>query len=379
MTEHTTDQPAAAEATLPAPVQISSGRKLLFLLVICAIGYLGLECAVRVRDMFPPRRAGFFDNQRSPLRRTPDAVVPFRIFGVRPYTTDGMITSRHGDKFPLRKPDGVFRIVCLGGSTTECRDSGVRYPEELQRVLRQRLGRDTIEVINLGNSAYATPHLLIHMELDVLSWDADLVIVMENINDLLVNYFPGFKPDYTNAYGDPYFSLPDFARHFNIVSALMQYSQVYWILLDRYDKLNFDGRYTMHRESWGDRPLPARDTYKRNLRSIARLAAADGVGVLFSSQPLDPREEFFDRHNRWKPYNWKVRYPLHAEFLQQHASYNQAMREAAEESGALFIDSAAALCDRPEFFVDHVHYSDDGVRALVRGFADFLIERGVLK
>lgn len=379
MTESTTASGAAADGAPSPPAPISSGRKLLFMLIICGLGYLGLECAVRVRDMFAPRHAGFFDNQRSPLRRTPDAVVPFRIFGVRPYTTEGMITSRHGDTFALRKPPGTFRIVCLGGSTTECRDSGVRYPEELQRVLRERLGRDTIEVINLGNSAYATPHLLIHMELDVLSWGADLVIVMENINDLLVNYFPDFKPDYSNAYGDPYFSLPDFAKHFNIVSALMQYSQVYWILLDRYDKLNFDGRYTMHRTTWGDRPLPARDTFKRNLRSIARLAAGEGVRVLFSSQPLDPREEFFDRHNRWKPYNWKVRYPQHAEFLLQHASYNEALREAAQESGALFIDSAAGLRDHPEYFVDHVHYSDDGVRALVRGFADFLIEQGVVK
>ena len=53
------------------------------------------------------------------------------------------------------KPDGVFRIVCFGGSTSENKYAhhleGIHYPGLLQEHLRERTGRDSIEVINLGS------------------------------------------------------------------------------------------------------------------------------------------------------------------------------------------------------------------------------------
>ena len=55
-------------------------------------------------------------------------------------------------------------------------------------------------VISVASSAYATPHSLTLLSLDVLSWDTDLVILSHNINDLQAAYMPGFKPDYSHKY-----------------------------------------------------------------------------------------------------------------------------------------------------------------------------------
>src|SRR6185503_15144799 len=151
------------------------------------------------------------------------------------YQDDGgqrFISSRHGELYPLRKGAGVLRIVAFGGSTTEnidvMKSHGTHYPRELERILRQRMGTDGVEVINVGNSAYATPHALILLSLHVLSWEPDIVILSENVNDLTAAYFPHFVSDYSNKYSHPTFGMPDFSEHDSLTNRLFQHSQLYW-------------------------------------------------------------------------------------------------------------------------------------------------------
>lgn len=357
--------------------KISPGRKTLFVAILLLIALASAELVVRVRDMAVGY--GFFNSRRNKLYNTPDAVIPFRTFGVRPYVKAGVISDRWGREFALPK-SGAFRIVCMGGSTTEeKRDDGFRWPSELERILRERLNRPDIEVMNLGNSAYATPHLLIHLELDVLSWQPDLIIAFENINDLQANWFPDFKPDYSHMFSDPYFNTPDFSKNFTLAAALLQHFQLYWIVKDRIDRFDVAGNYRIRREPWGDKPLPGLPIFERNWRSFAALARSNGIPLVLASQPFHPSEQKFDLHARSKPYNHKIRYPLPAEVAAQHKSYNDVIRRVARDSEALFVDSDAALAANDEFFYDHVHYTTLGARRLAQNFADALIAAGIFK
>lgn len=373
---------SSVKATQRRP-RASLRLKIVFSVLVLAASLLGLECAVRTRDMFVGY--GFFNPSRNKLYNKPDSIIPFRIFGVRPYTQPGMIRGRHADRFPdevyrFEKPAGTFRIVCLGGSTTENKPNRhTHYPRELQKRLRERLGRDSIEVINIGNSAYATPHSLIHLELDVLSWDPDLLILSHNINDLIMNYFPDFKPDYSHGYSDPFFATPDYTRHFTVISVLLQHFQLYWLTLQALDKLDLKGRRTMHRAAWGDKPLPGLEVFRRNLHSFVTLAGANGIPVLLASQPLDPRQEMFDRQHRHKPYNYRIVYPLHEEYIEQHRTYNRTIEEVARRTGCVFLDNDAVLGGNPDYFVDHAHYTLEGVRRLADSFADFLVNNEIIK
>ncbi|ETX06172.1 MAG: hypothetical protein ETSY2_18725 [Candidatus Entotheonella gemina] len=112
------------------------------------------------------------------------------------------IASRYQELYPLEKPSGTFRIVAFGGSTTAnvqaMRSQTPHYPLLLQTQLRRTLARNDIEVINVGNPSYATPHSLILLAFDVLSWQPDLVILSHNINDLTALYWPDFTFDYSN-------------------------------------------------------------------------------------------------------------------------------------------------------------------------------------
>lgn len=355
--------------------------------VFMALITLGLlvciaELAIRTRDAV--KGYGFFNNNRNAVLRPAEMLIPFRMFGVRPNETPGKITSRHGELYPLIKPPGTFRIVCLGGSTTECYNPGsttgvsTDYPIEVQKRLRSRLKRDNIEVINQGHSAYCTTQMLLLLQLDVLNWQPDLVIATENMNDLLVNWFPDFKPDYSNAYGTPYFALPNLDRAPNLLTAIPQQFQLYWLISNKLYALDLGGRKQMRRAAWGDKPLPGEPTFRRNLESMAAICKVHGVKFMLATQADDPREDMFVKHHGVKDYNHLIVYPLHDEFIRQHAHYNDEIRRTAEKCGVPLIDNARTLEGHPEFFIDHVHYNDAGIAFLADRMCDFLIASGVI-
>ena len=90
-----------------------------------------------------------------------------------------------GDPIPLEKPNGEYRIVCLGGSTTYT--SAVRayrksYPDQLQATLRAR-GYPNVRVINAGLPGYTTWETLVLFEFRILDLDPDMIIIYHGVND----------------------------------------------------------------------------------------------------------------------------------------------------------------------------------------------------
>lgn len=91
-----------------------------------------------------------------------------------------------GEEFPVAKPPGEIRILCLGGSTTageEVREVET-YPARLQELLRARNPGTAIRVINGGIPAYDVPGSLRLFELNHERFGADVVTIYHGINDL---------------------------------------------------------------------------------------------------------------------------------------------------------------------------------------------------
>ena len=355
---------------------------LLILSVIIAI--LVLETTIRTYDMV--KGYGFFSGWRNSLSKNIQPVSPFRIFGFELYKNeDGVkyISSRYGELYPIRKPAGTFRIVVFGGSTTEngysYREEGIHYPVILQSKLRESFGTQAIEVINVGNGAFATPHSLILFELDVLSWKPDMIIVSHNINDLQAAYWPNLTFDYSNKYSNKFF-MPDYKSVFTFSNLLFQHSQFYWFIRQRINGMISKKGVALKRMSYGmNPPQLAINIFKRNLRSFIAIAKENGIKVLLGNQPLQPSEEYFVRHMGYISYNSIVTYPLHNEFVHHHEIFNEAIRQVAEETGVLFIDNKSKLGENKEYFIDFVHYTPKGINILASNYAKFIIDKNIIQ
>jgi lysophospholipase L1-like esterase len=96
-----------------------------------------------------------------------------------------------GRAVSLAKPEGVFRILCLGGSTTYGvgADKSNSYPAQLEDLLHRVYAGCGVrfEVLNLGVMGYHSWHTRIRFEAELAALQPDLVLVMDAINDLVAS------------------------------------------------------------------------------------------------------------------------------------------------------------------------------------------------
>ena len=79
-------------------------------------------------------------------------------------------------EFSINKPEGIFRIVAIGGSTTNTiavHDNEKTYPSYLNRILKADYGYANVEVINAGVGGYTTWESLINLEYRILDLEPD--------------------------------------------------------------------------------------------------------------------------------------------------------------------------------------------------------------
>ena len=91
------------------------------------------------------------------------------------------------DEFPLEKPDGVYRIVALGGSSTydvAIEDNAATFTAQLEKLLKEDYGYQNVQVINAGVPGYNSWEILANLEFRVLDLNPDLVIIYEGVNDV---------------------------------------------------------------------------------------------------------------------------------------------------------------------------------------------------
>ncbi|MBF0480981.1 MAG: SGNH/GDSL hydrolase family protein [Desulfovibrionaceae bacterium] len=94
-------------------------------------------------------------------------------------------------EFSKSKPNDVYRIICIGGSTTfgtDCGGNQYTYPALLQDIFKDKLGNcgKKIEVINAGVIGYHSMHSLIRFKNELINYSPDLIIVMDGLNDIVV-------------------------------------------------------------------------------------------------------------------------------------------------------------------------------------------------
>jgi len=154
-------------------------RNVALLGVTVALFLVGFETVMRV---FAPQS-----------RYQPGGLVvphPVRTFDLAPHSVRQESTSEFSVQYTLNeyglkdykiesKTSGTYRILCVGDSFTLGWGTSIdeSYPKLLQKVLREELQDDLIEVINFSGFQYGVPHHLSKMRDLGFGLDPDLVIL----------------------------------------------------------------------------------------------------------------------------------------------------------------------------------------------------------
>lgn len=324
---------------------------------------------------------------------------PFLVWAPREGTwpwIDGTIriNSRgfRGEEVLLPKPEGEFRIACLGGSTTldeEVLNEMETYPASLQEELR-RLGYK-VSVINAGCSNYASDQTLINYAVRVSHCDPDLVVLNEGINDWLRRFqWPPemHRADASGAdgvrgliaheltpveiLGSSVFlrmlltncglPFPDYGIHPIYVSIPKTYVWEYWeqIVMGTYPD-GFFKEVDAGTILATNRPV----NFEHNVKNIIDLVRGNGVGIMMSTVTGSPE--------------WSLAKKPQAEWwVKGLEEMNEVTKRIGAEKNVPVFDFATAMPKDETAWSDPMHCNGKGSSEKGRLFARFIVESGLI-
>ncbi len=271
-----------------------------------------------------------------------------------------------GPEIEREKPDDVYRIVCVGGSTTFCTgatDDLKAYPAQLERILNRKAESDLrFEVINAGCSGYTTAESLVNFALRLVDLEPDARVIYHAPNDARVAQCEGFVSDYT---------------HFRRSWVSRGESGLERSLLGRsrvVQRLTGDESGPVQRlqdyvfvEDFGQLHVPASErlvegglaAYERNLRSLVALARSHDVEVVLQTFAFCAERESEEQN-----------------FGAMVQAMNVRLGELAEELQVPLFRAAKLLEGRCELYTDWMHYNDEGCERHAAGLANWAMRQG---
>mgnify|MGYP000925839256 CR=1 FL=1 len=260
-----------------------------------------------------------------------------------------------GRDVSIPKPDGVFRILCIGASTTEEGPSDDRtYPAVLEKLLRYHFAQPVFEVVNCGTGGTTTEVHLSRLA-DYLALEPDMVILYEGVNDL--------------RYTISAFSHIDKSPYMHVLSRSCFFQ--YW-----FNRLMFP-EHDILREA-------IRETAIKNLRVQADVYRCHNVDVVFSTLVTPDmahltrdERDYFDWTTRryWlSTHTWADDYltlPVYSEMV---GIYNRQLQSLCRERGILCVPVADCLVGGRGLFRDMVHMRNTAIELKARVFFSYLAD-----
>jgi lysophospholipase L1-like esterase len=336
------------------------------LLVTGASLFLALELGLRVylfRLAPEDKRAKYARPADLPRERAKYVPHPYLCYALNPAYRSADGQNRHnalgfrGAELEREKPEGVYRIVCVGGSTvydTEIEDHAQAFPAQLESVLRAQ-DHAEVEVVNGGVGGYTSFETLIDLALRVLEVEPDLVVIYHNTNDVHARLVPPavFQNDnagYRHVWSEPE---PWWDR-----LLVLRYLGVQW---------GFSPRNTLeqitkvpHDQGRDMAQCLARNStrwFVRNTEQMITLARARGAEVMLASFATCPE------HGG---------YPAEPHYRTGFAENDAAMQALAARLEVPWYDFAAEMPPALELWDDGVHNTAPGARKKAELFARFI-------
>ncbi len=266
-----------------------------------------------------------------------------------------------GGEFTIEKQPGIYRIICLGGSTSHAGN----YPEKLSALLKMReesLGKK-VEVINAAVPAWNTTQSLIQFVTRAIYLQPDLIIIYHATNDHYMedNYWLHRLPEV------------DYKEYGGF---LRNHSLLYCFALNRIRNLSNWVKSKRWKSTLRGASAAASDgadrsdstqVYAMNLENFAALAKYRGIGAVFVTMPVAYDEGLGRTENAVQAGYMYRDFKRHARRIGQH---NDVMRQLAQKLPITLVDVArSGFSGEAEYFVDLVHFSEEGAHLFAKRIA----------
>ena len=300
--------------------------------------------------------------------------VPYLNYIANPDHPEHNTLGYRGEDIILPKPESVFRIVAIGGSTTYSTGTTPEesYPAFLQKILREDYGYSEVEVINGGMSGYSSWENLANFAFRVLELEPDMILIYAAVNDVVAR-----EQGSTDCYRGE-----NALRGLNVGRGLWveQNQPLSPIALYRFLGINV---------GWMPNPLSLESAFE----SVDILCAEDPPETTLAQRVEANIPIYFERNMRnllllaqgndaqpvlstWAYYVDADRPDHWIDAINQH---NEITIDLSEELDIPLYDLTENLPVNVNFWeVDGIHLVAEGTQEQARHYAQFLDERGLI-
>ena len=396
----------------PSRVPLPKSLTNVSLAALSVIATLG-AAEVGLRTLFPPSHSYFVmrPGRDWTVTAAPDLLPGVTGIGHFRVNRFGVRGREFGD-------DAEYRILAVGGSTTQC--AVLDDTEVWTHVLETALGRTAdgrpVWVGNVGRDGATSRDLVMHVKYLLGQYPRiDAVVSLVGVNDMISALHQGWHYRPPQPVTEPRAEQAQRQRAFAVVPGRIQDPVGYptlhlpwykttalwqlarraraarrlhrtFVLQDRAGPAlqhARDERY--HTGAWID-SLPPLEAplveYRRNLNAMADIAAAAGARIVFVTQPSLWRSGLPDREERLLWFGWVgTDRPSATAFFttgalsRAMARYNETLLIVCRERRLECVDAAGALPHDTTALYDDVHFNEHGSQLLGSALAGYFSGR----
>jgi len=275
-----------------------------------------------------------------------------------------------GDEFPLKKPNGVYRIVVLGGSSTyvvRIENNANIFTAQLEKQLKEQDGYKNVQVINAGVPGYNSWEILVNLEFRVLDLDPDLVIIYEGVNDVHArmvepSVYRGDDSGRRQAWRAPHVALWEHSALLRILSRTMNASRQVGIddFVSSPTYLSWPFDYRVQEDNLDPVDILKENPpvyFQRNLENIVAVAKEHNVKIMFSTWAYSP---------------YLKDYASEGYYQQGFKENNDVVKEVAAAQHIPLFDFAAVMPPDAKYWADGRHSNEAGALLKAKLFAEFI-------
>lgn len=279
-----------------------------------------------------------------------------------------------GHELLIPKPDSIYRVFLVGGSTTEC--IYIDDSKSNNTLMEQYLKPVNGEVFNAGKAGDFTTDHIAMIAHRILHLEPDVIVLFCGINDLRkTEYDYSHRP--TTEDQDirhiPYYKL--------FLSELQLFRRFYNIFKTHsIETITIETKYKLAVASLKKMPygtdLPVFNTkaYEKNLRSIIGMCKINNVQLLLVSQAVTWNSKMDDFEDlNWLSFLGKYRYK-EEQLKEQMIVYNNIMKKLAIETNTQFYDLGAEIPATKAYFYDDCHFNNGGAKFYAEHVANLLMK-----
>jgi lysophospholipase L1-like esterase len=285
------------------------------------------------------------------------------------YTSDlktnnlGFLNGIRGNrKIQIPKPSNLFRINCLGASTTgnyiTYQNKNYSYPLELEKILKKK-SKKRLEVNNCGQGGYNSADILIRLILQIIDTKPNMIILYHAYNDIRSYLTPNFTSDYSHSrknFGEAYWrfwlgsKIPNIPINFiNYLINKILPSNHRHSLLETVSKgkINLNNNFK-----------PGLETFERNLQNIIDICYAKKIKLILctfcfyiDSKKISKQQKIFKK------------------IIKEE---NYIIKKLAIKNKLKLVDCYNLIPKNKKYFVDTIHFSPDGMTKMAQSISKYI-------